>query len=63
VCPYTALSFNAEKNVSMVNEVVCKGCGTCSSACPTGAIRSRHFTDKQIISEIQGLLTDITTEV
>ena len=56
VCPYSAISFDEEKKVSVVNEVICKGCGTCSSACPTGAISARHFTDKQILSQIEGLL-------
>lgn len=56
VCPYTAISFDEENNVSVVNEVLCKGCGTCGSACPSGAITSKHFTDKQILSQIEGLL-------
>ncbi|MCD4789829.1 MAG: CoB--CoM heterodisulfide reductase iron-sulfur subunit A family protein [Bacteroidales bacterium] len=57
VCPYTAISFDEENNVSVVNEVLCKGCGTCGSACPSGAITSKHFTDKQILSQIEGLLS------
>jgi heterodisulfide reductase subunit A len=57
VCPYSAISFDEEKNVSVVNEILCKGCGTCGSTCPTGAIHSRHFTDKQILSEIEGLMS------
>ena len=57
VCPYTAISFDEEKNVSIVNEILCKGCGTCGSACPTGAIRCRHFTDQQILSQIEGLMS------
>jgi len=56
VCPYTAISFDEEKKVSVVNEVLCKGCGTCGSACPTGAICAQHFTDQQILSQINGLL-------
>jgi heterodisulfide reductase subunit A len=56
VCPYSAIDFNEEKNVSGVNEVLCKGCGTCSSACATGAIQARHFTDSQILSQIEGVL-------
>ncbi len=56
VCPYTAISFDEEKNVSVVNEVLCKGCGTCGSTCPTGAIRCSHYTDQQIMSQIEGLL-------
>ncbi len=56
VCPYTAIHFDEEKKVSVVNEALCKGCGTCGSTCPTGAIESRHFTDIQILSQIEGLL-------
>ncbi|MCL4483595.1 MAG: CoB--CoM heterodisulfide reductase iron-sulfur subunit A family protein [Bacteroidetes bacterium] len=56
VCPYSAISLDEEKHVSVVNEVLCKGCGTCSSACPNGAIRAQHFTDTQILSQIDGLL-------
>ncbi len=63
VCPYTAISFDEEKNVSIVNEILCKGCGTCGSACPTGAIRARHFTDEQILSQIEGLFSKEMQEV
>jgi heterodisulfide reductase subunit A len=57
VCPYTAISYNEEKKSSVVNEVLCKGCGTCGSACPSGAITSKHFTDLQILSEIEGIMS------
>ncbi|MBN3036121.1 MAG: CoB--CoM heterodisulfide reductase iron-sulfur subunit A family protein [Bacteroidales bacterium] len=60
VCPYHAIHFDEEKRVSEVNEILCKGCGTCGSACPTGAIHARHFTDDQILSQIEGLLSPIT---
>jgi heterodisulfide reductase subunit A2 len=56
VCPYKAVGFNAEKNVSEVNPVLCVGCGTCVSACPSGAIVGRHFTTDQILREIEGAL-------
>ena len=56
VCPYTAITYDEEKKVSIVNEILCKGCGTCGSACPTGAIKCRHFTDRQILAQIEGLM-------
>lgn len=57
VCPYTAISFDEIKKSSVVNEVLCKGCGTCGAACPAGAINSKHFTDRQIMSEIEGIMS------
>jgi len=62
VCPYTAISYIEDRNVSYVNEVLCKGCGTCGSACPSGAIRCRHFTDVQILSQIEGLMEMVLIE-
>jgi heterodisulfide reductase subunit A len=34
---------------------LCKGCGTCASWCPTGAISAKHFTDRQIDSMLEAL--------
>lgn len=57
LCTYGAISFDAEKKVSSVNAALCKACGTCIAACPSGAIRGLHFTDQQIYAEIEGILT------
>ena len=58
VCPYQAISFDAEANVARVNDALCKGCGTCVAACPAAAITGRHFSDEQIIATIEGLLRE-----
>jgi heterodisulfide reductase subunit A len=42
--------------VAEVNEVLCKGCGACAAGCPAGAITVRHFTDLQILAQIEGIL-------
>jgi heterodisulfide reductase subunit A len=57
LCPYTAISFNVKgvSGTAVVNEALCKGCGTCVAACPAAAITARHFSDKQIWAEIEGL--------
>ena len=56
VCPYRAIAFNSEQNVSTINAILCHGCGTCVSACPAGAITGHHFTSEQIMAEIEGVL-------
>ena len=56
VCPYSAPVFNIEKGVSEINEALCKGCGLCAATCPTGAITMRHFTNNQIMGELEGLM-------
>jgi len=56
LCAYSAIEFNELKGVSEVNEAMCKGCGSCAGHCPSGAAKVRHFTDKQIFAEIDGLM-------
>jgi len=56
LCPYSAISFDEEKKISVVNSALCKACGTCAAACPSGAIVARHFTDEQIYAQIEGIL-------
>jgi heterodisulfide reductase subunit A len=56
LCPFGAIEFNKEEKVSHLNEALCKGCGTCVSACPSHAAQQHHFTDSQIMAEIEGVL-------
>jgi heterodisulfide reductase subunit A len=58
-CPYDAIKFDRDSQCAVVNETLCRGCGTCVSTCPSGAIEADHFTDYQILSEIQSLMIDI----
>jgi heterodisulfide reductase subunit A len=57
LCPYLAIKYDEEKGVSVVNEALCKGCGTCAAGCPSNAISAKHFEDRQIIAEIEGILS------
>ena len=58
VCPYKAIEFDQEKEVSRVITALCKGCGTCVAACPAGVITGAHFSNAQICAEIEGILWD-----
>jgi len=41
----------------VVNEALCKGCGTCVAACPSGAAQQHLYTDQQIYEEVEGVLS------
>jgi len=56
-CPFSAVEYDEEKGVSVVLDELCKGCGTCVAGCPTGAAQQENFEDKQIFSEVEGVLS------
>ncbi len=56
VCPYNAISFDEREEVCRVNEALCKGCGSCVGGCPSDAISLNHFTNEQILAEMEGML-------
>lgn len=58
VCTYGAVDLRktAKGSKASVNPVLCKGDGLCNAVCPRGAIQLKHFTDEQLISEIEEAL-------
>jgi len=63
LCPYNAIEFNEAKGVSHIITALCQGCGTCVAACPSGVIDGAHFTNKQVMAELNGLLWDVQPEL
>jgi heterodisulfide reductase subunit A len=56
-CTYGALDLRETKQgkKATVNPVLCKGDGLCNTKCPTGAIQLKHYTDEELISEIDAI--------
>ena len=59
VCPFLAIEVKsetvegAERLRAEVVEAMCQGCGLCVSACPTKAIKMCHYTDEQVLAQVQ----------
>jgi len=53
-CTYGAVEFRETRQgkKAVVNPVICKGDGLCNAKCPTGAISLKHFTDEELLSQI-----------
>ena len=55
LCPFSAIEYLEDKKQSHIISALCKGCGVCVASCPSYAIKGRHFTDQQVLAQIDGL--------
>lgn len=56
VCPFSAISFDEKKEGCRVSEALCNGCGACIGGCSSDAISLNHFTNEQIVAQMEGML-------
>ncbi|MGB9627766.1 MAG: 4Fe-4S dicluster domain-containing protein, partial [Thermodesulfobacteriota bacterium] len=58
VCKCGAISFRdtPQGKKVFVNSVLCEGDGLCTAKCPTGAIQLKHFTDEELVAQIDAAL-------
>jgi heterodisulfide reductase subunit A len=56
VCPYAAITLNAEENIAEINPALCKGCGACAATCPSEALILMGFSNKQIYAQIKSAM-------
>jgi heterodisulfide reductase subunit A len=65
VCNYGAIEFydTPAGRKARVNPVLCKGDGLCTTKCATNAIVLKHFTDEEIMSEIDTAFPEEEEEV
>jgi heterodisulfide reductase subunit A len=60
VCAYGAIEFydTPEGRKAKVNPVLCKGDGLCNTVCATAAISLKHFTDEELLSQIDAAIPE-----
>jgi len=60
-CTYGAIEFREtpQGRKACVNPVLCKGDGVCCAKCPTNAIVLKHFTDEELLSQIDAAVGDV----
>ncbi len=51
LCPFHAIKIGDE-GIAEVITATCKGCGVCAASCPAKAIETPHFTDQQLVAQI-----------
>ena len=59
-CTYGAIEFveTPKGRKARVNPVLCKGDGLCNTKCPTRAIDLKHFTDQEMLNQIDAAMPE-----
>jgi heterodisulfide reductase subunit A len=65
VCTYGAVELREGRQGKKagVNPLLCKGDGLCNAVCPTGAISLKHFTDEELVSQIDAAVEEVQDAV
>jgi len=60
VCTYGAIDFyeSPQGRRARVNPVLCKGDGVCNTVCPTSAVSLKHFTDDELLNQIEAAVQE-----
>ncbi|MFZ3132217.1 MAG: CoB--CoM heterodisulfide reductase iron-sulfur subunit A family protein [Desulfosporosinus sp.] len=60
VCTYGAIEFHEtpQGRKAVVNSVLCKGDGLCNAKCPTKAISLKHYTNDELMCQIDAAIPD-----
>jgi heterodisulfide reductase subunit A-like polyferredoxin len=57
LCPFNAIRVVETEKGSKAETIAasCKGCGVCSASCPQKAATVHHFSDEQLVAQIEAL--------
>ncbi len=56
-CPHSAIVLDYEEQAARIIEAACQACGICAGECPAKAIQLRHYTDDQVIAQLEIAIT------
>jgi heterodisulfide reductase subunit A len=56
-CPYNAIRVDAGRNPAVI-KALCKGCGLCAADCPNECISIVHYTDAQVLAQVDAALQE-----
>lgn len=56
-CPYGAIKLNDEKEPAVI-KALCKGCGLCAADCPKECITIVHYSDEQLLAQVEAALEE-----
>jgi heterodisulfide reductase subunit A len=60
-CPYSAIKLNEDEQ-PLVIKALCKGCGLCAADCPKECISIVHYSDEQILAQVEAALEEKAEE-
>jgi len=56
-CPYSAIKVDVDKNPEVI-KALCKGCGLCAADCPQECISIVHYSDEQVLAQVEAALEE-----
>ncbi len=56
LCALKAIETGEGGSGLSINQALCRACGICAAACPSGAVVAKHFSTQEIVSELKGLM-------
>jgi heterodisulfide reductase subunit A len=57
-CAFGAIEYVDKSQHPNVIKAICKGCGTCAAECPTNAINIIHYTNEQILAQVDAAFAE-----